>query len=116
MIDRMDFAFFMDKLKKGERIDESSFYFADDDTAFESMLGCLPAFADAPYWVGGCDIPDGTEFPTAEALVNAPIFGGRSLRERWEQVRFVNLYGIAVDDWLKMEDYEGYLQRKHLEE
>ena len=42
------------------------------------------------------------EFDTAYELLNAPIYDGRSLRERWENVVFEEIGGLSVDDWLKL--------------
>lgn len=82
-------------------VDETRFYFNDDADKSEHYLGCLRAF-QKPYWVGYCDVPDGCEFDTAYELLNAPIYDGRSLRERWENVVFEEIGGLSVDDWLKL--------------
>lgn len=39
-----------------------------------------------PYWVGYCDIENGCEFESANELVDPPIFDGKSLRARWNDV------------------------------
>jgi len=33
--------------------------------------------------------------------VNAPIFDGRSLKERWPEVRIFSIWGLRLDDWLE---------------
>ena len=71
-------------------VDETRFYFNDDADKSEHYLGCY------------CDVPDGCEFDTAYELLNAPIYDGRSLRERWENVVFEEIGGLSVDDWLKL--------------
>ena len=91
----------MQKLIIGERVDETSFYFADDPDKIERYLGFLPKF-EKPYWVGYCDIEDGTEFRTAEELVNAKIYNGQSLKERWGSVRITSLGAIDLESWLGM--------------
>ena len=63
----IDFDFFLSELKKGEIMDETYFYFVDETDKPEHYIGCLSQY-DKPYWVGLCDIPDGTEFLTAEEL------------------------------------------------
>ena len=68
----IDFEFFLSELKKGEIMDETYFYFVDETDKPEHYIGCLSQY-DKPYWVGLCDIPDGTEFLTAEELVNAKV-------------------------------------------
>ncbi|OQB11929.1 MAG: hypothetical protein BWY15_02359 [Firmicutes bacterium ADurb.Bin193] len=99
-MDTLDYDFFFKQLKAGVSIDETCFYFADDMQQSEHYLGFLPQY-DKPYWVGYCDIPDGCEFHTAEELVEAKIFDGKSLKERWNTVRIISIWGICLDDWIK---------------
>lgn len=55
------------------------------------------------YWAGcGCDIPNGTGFPTAQALFDAPIYGGRSLRDRWNEITW-----HMIDGWMTPEDFDA---------
>ncbi|MDD4564214.1 MAG: hypothetical protein PHE79_01815 [Eubacteriales bacterium] len=98
-MDTLDFDYFFKQLKAGVSIDETCFYFIDDPMEEEHYLGYLPEY-ETPYWVGYCDIPDGTDFLTAEELVDAKIFDGKSLKERWENVRIVSIWGIGLDGWL----------------
>lgn len=99
----VDFSFFLSELTKGGIMDEACFYFVDEIGEPEHYIGCLLQ-NDKPYWAGLCDIPDGTEFSTAEELVNAKIYRGKSLKERWNNVRIVCMGGIPMDDYLKMCD------------
>ncbi len=100
-MDTLDFDFFFRKLVEGSHIDETCFYFADDKTEKEHYLGFLPQY-EKPYWVGYCDIENGTEFETAVELINAPIFDRRTLKERWKEVRIVSIEGISLVDWYDM--------------
>lgn len=75
----MDWDFFFRQLKAGLNIDETCFVFSADKEETEHYLGYLPNF-DKPFWIGYRDIEDGCEFKTAEELVNAPVFGGKSLK------------------------------------
>lgn len=97
--DRIDFDYYFRQLKAGMCIDETCFYFSDDPEKIEHYIGYLPEF-DEPYWSGYCDIPDGTAYKTAEELINAPIWNGRSLRERWNEVRICHIEGVSLEDWL----------------
>ena len=99
-IDTLDFVWFYRQLVKGVFVDETQFYFADDPKETERFLGYLPQY-DMPYWVGYCDIKDGTEFKTADELVNAPIYDGQSLKERWNMVRIISIEGLSLSDWLE---------------
>ena len=54
------------------------------------------------YWAGsGCDIPNGAEFPTAQALFEAPIYGGRSIRDRWAEITW-----HEIDGWMTPEQFD----------
>ena len=97
-MESLEFNCFYRQLAAGKNIDETRFYFADDPEETDHFLGYLPQY-DPPYWVGDCDIDGGAEFRTAEELVNAPIFNGQSLKERWAAVCIVTIEGVALDDW-----------------
>ena len=86
------------KLFDEERIniDETSFYFKSDPQETEHFIGYLPQYTK-PYWIGYCDIEGGCEFMTAKELFEAPVFDGRSLKDRWEDVVLTTLGGIGID-------------------
>lgn len=96
---RMKWDFFYRQLCAGKWIDETCFYFRDDKEETERYLGYLPQY-EKPYWIGCCDIDGGCEFKTAEELVNAPVFDGRSLKERWDSVVICHIEGLGLDDWM----------------
>lgn len=100
MANTLDWDFFFKQLVSGVNIDETLFYFVDDPNEEDHYLGFLPEF-DKPYWTGYCDVPDGTEYYTAEELVNDKIYDGKSLKERWNEVRICSIEGVCLDDWLK---------------
>ena len=74
--------------KKALNIDETSFYFKNDPHKIEHFIGYLPQY-NLPYWVGYCDIEGGCEFKTAKELFEAPIFDGKSIKERWNEVEII---------------------------
>lgn len=84
------------------QVDETLFYFDDEpENKQEHYLGCIRKY-DKPYWVGYCDIPNGCEFYSALELLTARIFDGQSIKDRWEHLVFINIGGIAVEDWLSI--------------
>lgn len=98
-MEMLDYDFFLDLLtSSGTWLNETNFSFADDPEQQERWLGCLPQY-EQPYWVGGCDIPKGADFHTAKELMEAPIFNGKSLRERWDQVRIYGMMGLDLEEW-----------------
>lgn len=94
----MEWSFFFKQLDTGMMVNETCFYFTDDPTEEECYLGYLPQY-EKPYWAGYCDVKDGCEFETADELVNAPIYDGRSLKSRWDNVTIISIEGLSVDDW-----------------
>ncbi len=100
----MDWDFFFRQLCAGKWIDETCFYFQDDENEKEHYLGYLPKYSE-PYWVGYCDIEGGCEFKTAQELVDAPIFDGRSLRDRWNEVVICHIEGLSLDEWFDSVDH-----------
>lgn len=105
-MDTLDYDFFLDLLKKnGTWLDETHFCFVDDPEQMERWLGCIPRY-DKPYWIGGCDISGGVSYHTAEEMMEAPVFGGKSLRERWAQVRIFGAMGLGLEDWYEI--FLGY--------
>ena len=97
-METLGFDYFFRQLESGVNIDETCFYFTDDDNETERYLGFIPQY-DKPYWVGYCDISGGAKFHTAEELVNAKIYHGKSLTERWDSVRIVSIIGICLEEW-----------------
>ena len=84
--------------EKRVNIDETSFYFKDDPQEIEHFIGYLPQY-DLPYWVGYCDIEGGCDFKTAKELFEAPVFDGRSLKDRWEDVVLMTIGAVNIDEW-----------------
>ena len=106
----MDYDLFFRCLTEcADRIDETWFLFLDDEERGECILGYIPyiminncdkKWFDEPYWIGtGCDIKDGAGFLTAEAMLEAKAYGGRSIKEAWENVCVLDLGTIPLDVW-----------------
>lgn len=90
--------FFEEFVSKGKYADETVFYFKSDNPDVIHYIGYIPRNT-APYWVGYCDIPDGVDFKTAEEMFNAKIFDGKSIKERWDEIKICEIGGISIDDY-----------------
>ena len=90
---------FYQKLKAGDFIDETLFYFSDEPDE-DHYIGCSPK-DEEPYWAGYCDVNGGCTFATADELVNAKIYDGKSIRERWDDIVITHIEGMCLKDWLR---------------
>ena len=84
--------------RKAINIDETSFYFRDDPCKTEHFIGYTPQY-ESPYWVGYCDIECGCDFKTAKELFEAPIFDGKSIKDRWNEVEIIAIGAINIDEY-----------------
>ena len=95
----LDYDYFYKQLQAGVNIDETEFEIKGDSEYDECFIGYLPQY-DNPYWAGLCDIKDGCEFKTAEELVNAKIYHGKSIKELWDNIEIISIEGVCMEDWL----------------
>ena len=100
MIWKVNFDFYMKYLIEGTYINDTCFFFDDDISETEHYIGCVLEHSKV-YWSGYCDIPDGTDYKTAEELINAPIQNGKSLKERWNEVRICSIDYLSFEDWYR---------------
>ena len=84
--------------EKRSNIDETAFYFKNDPGEIEHFIGFQPLH-ESPYWVGYCDIEGGCSFSTAKELFEAPVFDGKSIKDRWSEIVIVSIAGIGFDEW-----------------
>ena len=95
----IDYHFLLELFEIGKNVDETAFYFIDDPTEEEHYLGYLPEYSSAPYWAGYCDLTDGFECATAKELFEAPIYNGKSLKERWQKTYVFQIGGINTEEY-----------------
>ena len=80
-------------------INETHFYIEEDPVYDSCWLGRLDS--PTPYWYGlTADGSQAYDYVTAQELVDAKVFHGKSLREVWSRVRFYSLGDIEPDTWL----------------
>ena len=87
----------LELFNKGEFVDETTFYFSDDKDEMDHTIGYLPQF-ETPYWAGYCDVEGGCDFKTAEELFTAPIYDGKSIKERYNQLILTAIGGLDLED------------------
>lgn len=103
--------------ERPESLDEIEIMIGD----FYSIFGYLRAYhalgrlgkrkvrPERPFWVGDCDIADGASFLTADEFVNTPLYGGRSLRDVWDEVDIVCAVGMPPEIWLEQLKLPGMM-------
>ena len=105
----MEYDLFLRCLTEAQNfIDETEFVFLDNFDLGDCIIGYIPYLEvkgktkklDLPYWVGyGCDIKNGMGFDSAETLLHAEVFGGRSIFQAWEQVCVLHLGMVPLEVW-----------------
>lgn len=106
----LDLDFFLSGLRAMRIVpycSETSFCIEDDAEYGYCWLGCLRG--ETPYWFGL--VPDGSqthEFSTAEELIDAKVFRGKSIRELWPKVRFYTIGDIDPTTWLSHYTHRGH--------
>lgn len=45
-----------------------------------------------------CDIEGGREFATAKEMFEAPVFDGKTIKERWDEVVVFQIGGIPTEN------------------
>jgi len=60
-----------------------------------------------PFWVGYCDEPEGACFRTAEEFVSTPLYGGKSVKEVWQQFGIEGWLCGDCKDWLEHSGIPG---------
>ena len=113
-------------IRHADKMNETTFYFKNNPTDRVSVLPdiCIigyiptmppmlsqlttdpatwqPRINPRPYWAGdGCDCDHGADFETADELLNAPIYGGKSIKELWDSVEVLTLGGYDIDVWIR---------------
>lgn len=100
------FSYILALFEHGEYVDETNFWFNGESEGDQHYLGYLPQFPESPYWAGYCDLNDGFECTTAEALFNAPYYDGKSLKERWQDVHINEIGLVPVELFIKYHNDE----------
>lgn len=114
----MDYDLFLRCLKEcADRMDETEILFLDDEERGECIMGYIPyiminnrekKWFDNPYWIGtGCDVRDGADFLTAEEMLETRVYGGRSIKEAWNNVCVLCLGMIPIEDWFRTCPFVG---------
>ena len=101
--DGIPYAYILDLFEKCPEIDETTFYFSDEEPGPNHYLGYLPGPEEnLPYWAGYCNLEDGFDCATAEELFSAPYYDGKSLKERWDKICFYTIGMIASEDFIRI--------------
>ncbi len=74
---------------------------ATDQIFYDSNLRPL-SHGETRYWAGyGCDVHNGVGFISAKELFEAPIYEGRSIKDRWDEITWDRIGG-----WMSEEDFD----------
>ena len=99
---RIPFNVFRQKLIAGDHVYKNHFYIEDNDKYDDCRIGFNDDY-DKPYWFGLT--PDGNnayKFKTADEILSAKVFDGKSLKDLWSRVYFYSLNGMDPKDWVAL--------------
>lgn len=108
---KIPYDLFKDKLKKGDDLYENNFEIIGDDYFDDCWIGYSEEFNE--YWFGLT--PDGSnayDYKTADEILNAPVFNGKSMHELWNKVKFYSINGLGAKDWFLYNCVKFYRCRK----
>ncbi|MGN0523360.1 MAG: aminoglycoside 6'-N-acetyltransferase [Eubacterium sp.] len=108
---RIPYDIFREKLNKRENIFENSFEIVGNYKFDDCWIGYIEEFNE--YWFGLT--PDGNntyEYKTADEILNAPVFDGKSMHELWDKVNFYSINGLGAEEWFLYNCVKFYRCRK----
>lgn len=110
--DRIPFEIFRQMLIDGDQVYECQFYIEDNNKFEDCWIG-FNADYDEPYWFGlPFDEKNDYDYKTADEILNAKVFDGKSLKDLWDQVYFYSINGISANDWVVFCCVDYYLCRE----
>ena len=83
--------------------------FGATNQIFYNMDGKPLTSGETVFWAGyGCDIPNGAEFPSAEEFFEAPIYRGKSIKDRWDEITWYD-----IDGFMDPEEFDRMYEKRN---
>ena len=95
---QISYDLFRNKLIIANDMYENNFEILGSDKYNNCWIGYSPD--NNTYWFGLTE--DGNnayDYPSADEILNAPVFDGKSMYELWDKVVFWSINGLSVKDW-----------------
>ena len=106
------YGFLREKLIERDWVGEINFSIVSDEIYDDCWMGCF-SDGDTPYWFGLT--PDGKQaydYATADELLSAKVFNGKSMAELWDKVKFHTLDAISDFSWASANCWNTYHARE----
>ncbi len=104
---------FRQKLIEGNNIYENNFYIEGSDKYDDCWIGFSENGDRKSYWFGlNSGEENAYEYKTADEILNAKVFDGKSMHELWDKVYFCSINGISAMDWVIYNCFDYYYCRE----
>ncbi|HFI0796425.1 TPA: hypothetical protein ACGO8I_002131 [Streptococcus suis] len=103
-ITRLQYDYFLQEFEAGMMPGEINFSFETDEEKELCSFGYSKE-AEQPYWIRENKQTDEKSFISSALLFSCPLFDGKSLRERWDEVVIYSIAGQSLNDWLSYADH-----------
>lgn len=104
---------FRQKLIEGNNIYENNFYIEGSDKYDDCWIGFSENGDRKSYWFGlNSGEENAYEYKTADEILNAKVFDGKSMHELWDKVYFCSINGISAMDWVLYNCFDFYYCRE----
>lgn len=78
---------------------------------FQDCWMCYSEDEDC-YWFGLSEVKQSYNYKTAEEILNAKVFDGKSMCELWDKVEFYTVNGLSSYSWMWRRCWNIYTARK----
>ncbi|HEL2739297.1 TPA: hypothetical protein UDO34_002174 [Streptococcus suis] len=103
-ITRLQYDYFLQEFEAGMMPGETNFSFETDEENELCSFGYSKE-AEQPYWIRENKQTDEKRFTSSALLFSSPLFYGKSLRERWDEVVIYSIASQSLNDWLSYADH-----------
>lgn len=108
---KFSYDLFRKKLIIADNIYENNFEVLGTEKYEDCWIGY--SSNDNRYWLGLTeDGKNAYDYSSADEMLNAPVFDGKSMHELWDKVVFWSINGLSADDWFVHNCVNYYTCRK----
>ncbi len=111
--EKVSYKLFRQKLIEGNNIYENNFYIEGSNKYDDCWIGLSKNGNCKSYWFGMIsDEENDYEYKTADEILNAKVFDGKSMHELWDKVYFNSINGVSAMNWVLYNCFDYYYCRE----